>query len=56
MPGVKVIDVDTYVTPSSEVLLCYADEELRGQADELAPFTRRTKLVLGVAIPTTNTA
>ena len=49
--GYKVIDVDTHVTPSSEVLLRYADEELADRADELIPFTRRTKPVAGRGHP-----
>src|SRR5262245_15521952 len=49
--GYRVIDVDTHVTPSSEVLLRYADDELRSRADELLPFTRRTKPVAGRGHP-----
>jgi predicted TIM-barrel fold metal-dependent hydrolase len=51
--GYKVIDVDTHVTPSSEVLLRYADEELAARASELEPYTRRTKPVAGRGHPTT---
>lgn len=50
--GYKVIDVDTHVTPSSEVLLSYADRELLDRADELVPYTRRTKPVAGRGHPT----
>lgn len=50
--GYKVIDVDTHVTPSAEVLLRYADDELRGRADELTPYTRVTKPVAGRGHPT----
>src|SRR5687768_8078945 len=49
--GYRVIDVDTHVTPSSEVLLRYADRELLDRADELVPFTRRTKPVAGRGHP-----
>lgn len=49
--GYKVIDVDTHVTPSSEVLLRYADRELADRADELVPYTRRTKPVAGRGHP-----
>ena len=33
--GYRVIDVDTHVTPSSEVLLRYADSALKAREDEL---------------------
>ena len=33
--GYRVVDVDTHVTPSVEVLLRYADPALRARADEL---------------------
>ena len=38
--GMRVIDVDTHVTPSVEVLMRYADQELKARADELKPYTR----------------
>lgn len=49
--GYKVIDVDTHVTPSIEVLLRYADQELTDRAAELEPYTRRTKPVAGRGHP-----
>ena len=50
--GYKVIDVDTHVTPSIEVLMRYADQELLDRADELKPYTRLTKPVPGRGHPT----
>ena len=50
--GYKVIDVDTHVTPSIEVLLRYADAYLLGRAEELKPYTRVTKPVAGRGHPT----
>ena len=49
--GYKVIDVDTHVTPSIEVLLRYADRELADRATELQPYTRRTQPVPGRGHP-----
>jgi predicted TIM-barrel fold metal-dependent hydrolase len=40
--GYKVVDVDTHVTPSFEVLMRYADDALRARSAELAPYVRRT--------------
>ena len=48
-----MIDVDTHVTPSYEVLMGYADEALRARSDELAPFVRRTTPTPGRGHPTT---
>ncbi len=50
--GYKVIDVDTHVTPSYEVLMRYADEELKSRADELLPYVRPTKPTPGRGHPT----
>jgi len=36
----RVIDVDTHVTPSVEVLMRYADQELKNRADDLKPYIR----------------
>ena len=36
----RVIDVDSHVTPSLEVLHKYADEKLKSRWDELAPYVR----------------
>lgn len=49
--GYQVIDVNTHVTPSSEVLLRHADQQLLDRADELAPYTRRTTPVPGRGHP-----
>ena len=38
--GFRVIDSDTHVNPSLDVLLRYADRELRDCQDDLKPFTR----------------
>jgi predicted TIM-barrel fold metal-dependent hydrolase len=38
--GYRIIDVDTHVTPSVEVLLRYADRDLRDRADQLKPYIR----------------
>jgi predicted TIM-barrel fold metal-dependent hydrolase len=41
--GFRVIDSDTHVNPSMDVLLRYADPALRDRADDLAPFLRKVK-------------
>ena len=41
--GIRVIDVDTHVNPSLEVLLRYADSELNARLDELKPYTKVVK-------------
>ena len=38
--GYRVIDADTHVTPSVEVLVDYGDRELKDRADELTPYVR----------------
>jgi len=38
--GCRVIDSDTHVNPSLDVLLRYADKPLRDRLDEIAPYTR----------------
>lgn len=50
--GYKIVDVDTHVTPSLDVLMRYADEELARRKDELAPYTRVVKTVPGRGHPT----
>ncbi len=50
--GYRVIDVDTHVTPSLEVLMRYADGELRERAEELVPYTRLTQPIAGRGHPT----
>jgi uncharacterized protein len=52
--GYRVVDVDTHVTPSLEVLLRYADRELLDRKDELAPYTRTMTPVPGRGHPTTD--
>src|SRR2546426_8537618 len=51
--GYHVIDVDTHVTPSMEVLMRYADEELKRRADELKPYERVMKPAPGRGHPET---
>src|SRR2546426_7396700 len=41
--GFRVIDSDTHVNPSLDVLLRYADRELRDRLDELAPYRKTVK-------------
>ncbi|MYK74594.1 MAG: hypothetical protein F4017_08410, partial [Acidimicrobiaceae bacterium] len=50
--GYRVIDADTHVTPSVEVLVDYGDRELRDRADELTPYVRVTKPTAGRGHPT----
>ena len=45
--GLRVIDVDTHLNPSLDVLLRYADSELKGRLDELKPYTRVVKPRMG---------
>jgi uncharacterized protein len=45
--GFRVIDADTHVNPSLDVLLGYADEPLRDHLDELAPYMRKVKVQPG---------
>ena len=41
--GFRVIDTDTHVNPSMDVLLRYADHDLREHLDELKPYMRTVK-------------
>jgi predicted TIM-barrel fold metal-dependent hydrolase len=41
--GYRVIDSDTHVNPSLDVLLRYADKELRDRIDDLRPYTQTVK-------------
>ena len=41
--GFRVIDSDTHVNPSLDVLLRYADEDLKARIDDLQPY-RRTEI------------
>lgn len=52
--GYRVVDVDTHVTPSLEVLLRYADRELMDRKDELKPYIRTMTPVPGRGHPTTD--
>ena len=45
--GFRVIDSDTHVNPSLDVLLRYADADLRERIDDLAPYRRTVKVVGG---------
>src|SRR5919204_1553373 len=45
--GFRVIDSDTHVNPSLDVLLRYADRSLREDLHELAPYTRKVKVQPG---------
>lgn len=50
--GYRVIDVDTHVTPSWEVLLKYGDDELIRRQGEVEPYVRMTKPTAGRGHPT----
>ena len=45
--GFRVIDSDTHVNPSLDVLLRYADNELKQRIDDLQPYRRTVKTVPG---------
>jgi len=45
--GFRVIDSDTHVNPSLDVLLRYADEDLKARIDDLQPYRRTVKTVPG---------
>ena len=45
--GFRVIDSDTHVNPSLDVLLRYADKELQQRIDDLQPYRRTVKTVPG---------
>jgi predicted TIM-barrel fold metal-dependent hydrolase len=49
--GMRVIDVDTHVTPSSDVLLRYAGSRLQARQGELAPYVRMVKTLPGRGHP-----
>jgi len=49
--GLRVIDVDTHLNPSLDVLLRYADVELKGRLEELKPYTRIVKPRVGQGDP-----
>ena len=51
--GYRVIDVDTHVTPSLEVLHRYADARLKARWDELKPYARAMKSPPGRGHPDT---
>lgn len=50
--GYRVVDTDTHVTPSFEVLMKYGDDELRKREDELRPYVRVTTPTPGRGHPT----
>lgn len=50
--GYRVVDVDTHVTPSYEILLEYGDAELRDRKAELEPYVRVTTPTPGRGHPT----
>jgi hypothetical protein len=43
--GIRVIDSDTHVNPSMDVLLRYADAALRDRMADLAPYLRKVKVL-----------
>ena len=45
--GFRVIDSDTHVNPSMDVLLPYADAPFRERLDELKPYLRAVKVQAG---------
>ncbi len=45
--GFRVIDSDTHVNPSLDVLLRYADRDLQQRIDDLQPYRRTVKTVAG---------
>jgi uncharacterized protein len=45
--GFRVIDSDTHVNPSLDVLLQHADRELRERVDDLAPYRKTVKVAAG---------
>ena len=45
--GFRVIDSDTHVNPSLDVLLRYADRDLQQRIDDLQPYRRTVKTVPG---------
>jgi len=45
--GFRVIDSDTHVNPSLDVLLRYADQPLRDRLDDLQPYMRKAKVQKG---------
>jgi predicted TIM-barrel fold metal-dependent hydrolase len=51
--GYFVVDADTHVTPSNEVLFRYADQALLDRVDELKPYVRRMKPAPGRGHPET---
>lgn len=52
--GYRVVDMDTHVTPSSDVLLRYADSQLRAREDELEPYIHMVKTLPGRGHPETD--
>jgi predicted TIM-barrel fold metal-dependent hydrolase len=52
--GYRVIDMDTHVTPSTDVLFRYADQRLKARLDELTPYIRMVKTLPGRGHPETD--
>ncbi|MBV9121666.1 MAG: amidohydrolase family protein [Chloroflexi bacterium] len=52
--GYRVIDMDTHVTPSTDVLLRYAGSELLARRDELTPYIHMVKTLPGRGHPETD--
>jgi predicted TIM-barrel fold metal-dependent hydrolase len=52
--GYRVIDMDTHVTPSTTVLLRYADSQLKAREEELKPYTHMVKTLPGRGHPETD--
>jgi uncharacterized protein len=52
--GYRVIDMDTHVTPSTDVLLRYADAQLKAREDELRPYSHMVKTLPGRGHPETD--
>lgn len=50
--GYRIVDTDTHVTPSFEVLMKYGDQALRAREEELRPFVRVTTPTAGRGHPT----
>lgn len=41
--GFRIVDADTHINPSMDVLLRYADQTLRDQMDDLKPYMRQVQ-------------
>ncbi len=52
--GYRVIDMDTHVTPSTDVLFRYAGQRLKARLDELTPYIHMVKTLPGRGHPETD--